>query len=210
MAACETAPHCGNASYGFESVQSGRVRSDPTSATTFADLNSPALARKVCSPLRVPKANIGSEEDLYRWAARPGTMTFYGGSVMANGRFRDGGTGLFLERCGSYLHRFIDYDSYDDVAANAHMVLWQSRDDQLSGLWLPSLRRFVIPLTAARPVGADHRQQPVYDLPQLADAVRRQREWAALDGENPFALSPTIARLVGARQRSPASLSDSL
>jgi hypothetical protein len=146
------APHtCGNAAYAFESVQSGQVRSDPTSATTFADLNSPALARKVCSPLRVPKANIGSEGDVYQWAARPGTITFYGSSVMANGLFRDGSTGLFLERCGSHLHRFIGDDIYNppDVAANAHLVIWQTRADQLRGLWLPSLRPFVIPMPPA-------------------------------------------------------------
>lgn len=110
---CETEPHCGNSAYAFESVQTGRVRSDPTSANTFADLNSPALARKVCSPLRVPMANVGTEEDVYQWAARPGTISFYGNSVLANGRFRDGSTGLFLERCGSHLHRFIDDNIYD-------------------------------------------------------------------------------------------------
>jgi hypothetical protein len=144
-------PHCGNAAYVFESVKSGQVRSDPTSATRFADLNSPALARKVCSPLRVPKANMESEEDLYRWAARPGTITFYGRSVMANGMFRDGSTGLFLERCGSHLHRFID-DNINDppvVAANSQLVIWQARADRLSGLWLPSLRPFVISLPTA-------------------------------------------------------------
>ena len=127
------------------------MRNDPTTATTFADLNSPALARKVCSPLRVPKADIGSEEDVYRWAARPGTITFYGSSVMANGMFRAGSTGLFLERCGSHLHRFIDYNIYDPpaVAANAHLVMWQTRPDELSGLWLPSLRPFATLMPAA-------------------------------------------------------------
>ncbi|HWK16627.1 MAG TPA: hypothetical protein VNR66_04170 [Solirubrobacteraceae bacterium] len=149
--ACETAPHCAAAAYVFESIRSGRVRSDPTNATTFADLDSPALARRVCSPLRVPKANVGVEGDAYQWAARPGTIRFYGSSVMANGRFRDGTTGLFLERCGSRLHRYIDTDIYTtpDVAVNVHMVIWQRRHDQLAGLWLPSLRRLVIPLPAA-------------------------------------------------------------
>jgi hypothetical protein len=151
VTACETAPHCAAAAYVFKSIRSGRVRSDPTNATTFADLDSPALARRVCSPLRVPKANVGVEGDLYQWAARPGTIRFYGSSVMANGRFRDGTAGLFLERCGSRLHRYIDTDIYatPDVAVNAHMVIWQRGRDQLAGLRLPSLRRLVIPLPAA-------------------------------------------------------------
>jgi hypothetical protein len=142
---------CGSPTYAFESVQSGQVATDPTSSTTFADLNSPALARKLCSPLRVPKVTVGIEEDVYRWAAQPGTITFYGSSVMANGLFSDGSTGLFLERCGSHLHRFISDDIHDppNVAANPHLVIWQTRADQLRGLRLPSLRPFVIPMPAA-------------------------------------------------------------
>jgi hypothetical protein len=147
--------HCSNDQYVFESLQTGKVSKDPTSATTVADLNSPSLGRKVCSPLRVPKANVGSEEDVYRWAARPGTMTFYASSVMANGMFHDGTTGLFLERCRSHLHKFIDLNIYDPpaVAANSHLVVRQTRTDQLSGLWLSGLRPSVIPLPAAVHLG---------------------------------------------------------
>ena len=32
----------------FQNIQTGELRGDPTNATTFADLNSPALAQTTC------------------------------------------------------------------------------------------------------------------------------------------------------------------
>jgi len=45
----------------FTSIQTGAQRVDPTNATTVADLNSPSLARKVCSPLLVPRTPSGTD-----------------------------------------------------------------------------------------------------------------------------------------------------
>ena len=37
----------------FQNIQTGELRGDPTNATTFADLNSPALAQTTCPGVQV-------------------------------------------------------------------------------------------------------------------------------------------------------------
>lgn len=118
----ETCYHCGNTDV-FQSLRTGQVRRDPTSLTTVPDLNSSSLARKVCSPLRV----VGSLEFLGRFAiARH--------------------TGIFLERCGTRLHKRIDRIGTPLVTSD-HLVVWQPPTlSELDGVLLPSLRRVVIKL----------------------------------------------------------------
>lgn len=42
-----TCYNCGD-TYYFQNIQTGEVRDDPINATTYADLNSPALVRRTC------------------------------------------------------------------------------------------------------------------------------------------------------------------
>jgi hypothetical protein len=39
----------------FQNINTGVVERDPTNATTLPDLDSPVLAQRVCTPLRVPR-----------------------------------------------------------------------------------------------------------------------------------------------------------
>ena len=49
---------------------------------------------------------------------------------------------LYLERCGSRLHRLIDPTIWP-VVGNSHVIAWKARNRGLEGLFLPSLRQFV-------------------------------------------------------------------
>ncbi len=55
-----TCYHCADTSY-FQNIQTGELRDDPTNATTFADLNSPALAHKTCPGVRLMRLVAGYE-----------------------------------------------------------------------------------------------------------------------------------------------------
>jgi hypothetical protein len=132
----------------FQNIETGRVRSDPTTASTRADLDAPGLAERVCSPLRLP-----SYVDPYSRRTL-GALTFEGSFALAGPLSGDGATATYLERCGSPLHELISRTG--PVAANARVVVWAPTEDpqplgsaHLDGLHLPSLRRFVIPLPAA-------------------------------------------------------------
>jgi hypothetical protein len=146
--------HCGD-SFSFQSIQTGQLSSDPTNATTFADLNSPTLAHKTCSQVRV----LPWFEDFAPviW----GSLTFHGPFALANGMDRQGNGGAYLERCGSHLHRLLASGPYPGwaptLASNSHVIVWQTTPRQLSGLFLPSLQTFVIPLPASivNPSGLD-------------------------------------------------------
>ena len=147
---CPAGGHCCNA-YAFQNLATGNTVRDPTNATTHADLDVPALARRLCKPLRVPQ--VAGNLDLV-YAAVPGALTFEGRFVISSSGL--GGADGFLERCGSRLHEQIgrpndvgDILAGPPFAANSHMVVWQSGRHQLAGVLLPSLREFVIPLPAA-------------------------------------------------------------
>ena len=145
---CDEPTHCTN-SYTFQNLQTGQTRSDPTNATTVVDLNSPTLTRKVCKPLRVPL--VAGNEGSVTYAALPGSLTFYGKFAISSSGVN--GAHGFLERCGSRLHQQIGSPNIPAgsllgpaFAANSRLVVWQSARHQVSGLFLPSLRRFAIPL----------------------------------------------------------------
>jgi hypothetical protein len=114
--------------YLFQNLQTGVVKSDPTRAHTIADLNSPALAQRVCPPLQVPHS------------FKVPTAT-----LVPDGRFAiaTGTKGVFLEHCGTRLHRAID-PNRGPVGATAKAVIWETTGRQLAGLFLPSLRPFTI------------------------------------------------------------------
>ncbi len=91
---CEQFGHdCSSGSNMFQNLDSGRLANDPTSVggTVIPDLNSPTLARKLCSPLRVPSAG-------YEQGPSPGTVARYGRFAVSS----ETATGLFhLQKCGS-------------------------------------------------------------------------------------------------------------
>jgi hypothetical protein len=113
----------------FQSLSTGAVEPDPVSRTVVPDLDSPTLARRVCAPVTVPSS---MPLDGVVW-----------GSVQSDGRFQiaGGGGGSYLEQCGTTLHRFL---TYLGCVFNAHVVVWESKPGRLSGMFLPSLRRFTI------------------------------------------------------------------
>jgi hypothetical protein len=114
--------------YLFQNLQTGVVKSDPTRAHTIADLNSPTLARRVCPPVQVPNtSNVPTSR------------------LVLDGRFAiaTGVHGVFLEHCGTRLHRAIDPNP-GPLGASPKAVIWQTTGRKLAGLFLPSLRPFII------------------------------------------------------------------
>jgi hypothetical protein len=124
--------------YLFQDIKTGEVRDDPTNATTFADLNSPALARSTCPGVRLirnanPDGGLG-------W----GSLTPYGEFVLATG---DGSA--FLERCGTRMRQRLVHGFFPVLASNSRAVVWQAQPRRLSGLFLPSFQTFTVPLPSA-------------------------------------------------------------
>ncbi len=116
--------------FAFQSIATGALRRIPTDAKTLPDLDSPALARRICNPLRVPSE----------------------GTVVFDGRFAivTAPEGTFLERCGTRLHLVLS--AWPEVATAPGVILGlPSPMRALRGIFLPSLRSF----TVAPPRGAD-------------------------------------------------------
>jgi hypothetical protein len=137
-------------SYEFQNINTGRtVTKDPTGTSTTVDLNTARLVKKLCRPLESPVVSNG-------YSSGWGSLTF--DSVYA---IAAGGAAV-LERCGAKVHRRLTLSvpgytgSYPagcahlacPLASNAHAVIWPSTGDRLSGLFLPSLKRFTIRIPA--------------------------------------------------------------
>jgi hypothetical protein len=124
----------------FQNIQTGKVRSDPTNATTFADLNSPGLAHRTCPGVQLlPNLSYS----VYSGGTAWGSLTPYGQFALA---VTD--NGAFLERCGTNMRRLLTSGS-TPLASNAGAIVWQAVPNHLSGLFLPSLQTFTIPLPSA-------------------------------------------------------------
>jgi hypothetical protein len=124
----------------FQNIQTGELRGDPTNATTFADLNSPALAHRTCPGVQL----------------MPDPDPVYGlgwGSLTPDGQFAlaiGADNGAFLERCGTHMRRLLTSGSTEySPASNAGAIVWQAAPGRLTGLFLPSLQTFTIPLPSA-------------------------------------------------------------
>ncbi len=127
--------HSCNARNLFQNIQTGEVRPDPSNATTVVDLNSPNLSRMVCRPLSAPGGV---------------SPTFYGSSALSAVTDSTFNTGVYLERCGTRLHRLVSPVTPDGAGftgANAREVVWMAHPGPfLTGLTIPGLRRFTIRL----------------------------------------------------------------
>jgi hypothetical protein len=128
---CEIAEHC-TTSTSFQNLSTGQVLSDPTSHTVVPDLDTPTLARTLCSPVTVPTQSPGN--------GLPGF-----GSVKMDGRFAigTGDGGDYLQECAVRLDRHLTFLG-GSTAFNRHAVVWQSKPTRLTGLFLPSLTSFTI------------------------------------------------------------------
>ena len=116
----------------FQNVVTGAVRRDPRTSRVLPDLDSPALGRRVCAPVRVPSN---------------GTLAFQGRFVLVT--HYQGNT--FLQECGTGLHEPVG-GSVADSAIGADAVIYDTAPNSpLQGISLPGLRRFMIAL----PRGAD-------------------------------------------------------
>jgi hypothetical protein len=132
----------------FQNIATGEVRQDPTTATTITDLNSPSLARRLCTPLTTP---YGAE---YAGQEFHGSVQFYGRFVIASSE-NNGEQTAYLEHCGTKLHRLLTSANYvysssmPPMSATTRAVIWQSAAGTLTGLFFPGLQRFTVKLPAA-------------------------------------------------------------
>ena len=58
------------------------------------------------------------------------------------------GSQVVLERCGTHMRRRIGGDG-SQMVSNASVIVWQPALNRLSGLFLPSLQKFTMPLPSA-------------------------------------------------------------
>lgn len=133
--------------FAFQNINTGQTRSDPTTSTTNADLNSPLLTDNVCRPLQIPTVSNS-------YSSGWGSLTFDDDFAIAAGT-----GGAYLERCGSHLHQFLTFTTPNwtssnpgcphldcPPAHNPHTIVWQSAAGRLQGLFLPSKQTFTIPI----------------------------------------------------------------
>lgn len=149
--------HCAY-QYTFADIATGQLRMLPdwtSGGITVPDLNSPGLAAKLCSPLRVPQ---GFPNDLTAAALAPSPLTFAGRFAAGiEWHLRSGlyELRLLVERCGSRLHQVltsqVSSSPSNQFAVNRHAVIWENlRGGPVHGVFLPSLQRFTIPLPRIR------------------------------------------------------------
>jgi len=148
---------CGPIKPVFVNIRTGGVRrSWPKSPTAILDLDSPTLARHLCTPLRVPAT----------------------GSLTMEGQFAVTTTGSgnsYLQRCGSHRHTVLASPGGASISggglwANEHAVFWAVDSSgmwkgKLAGILLPSFGRFTATIpTRLRSsfvgLGANHLYMP--------------------------------------------------
>jgi hypothetical protein len=103
--------------------------------SVIPDLNSAGLVKRLCRPLRVPKAF-----DYASSSYGPGDMTFFGSFVRAQG-----GTQWVLERCGTRLHDALSGEPIGNRYALADSSVYGGNP---TGVFLPSRDRFTIDVQA--------------------------------------------------------------
>ncbi|MHB8694295.1 MAG: hypothetical protein ACYDHH_23900 [Solirubrobacteraceae bacterium] len=143
--------------YWFQNLATGQIARDPTTPAVYANLNSVNLAQKLCKPLQIAPQPLGGEDGASGYAAVRGEIAFYGRfAVIASGA-----TGARLKRCGTSLDvplgsRALPVDPTSsqfgfpqagpNISGDVGVIVWQSTVTELSGVFLPSLRQFNLPL----------------------------------------------------------------
>lgn len=152
--------HCSDPpdQYVYQSLHTGKVRRDPIGGSTIANVNSPNLAERACSRLRVPTVRDAYNND-FGAQSLPGSLTLLGRFGLAAG----GGNQFSLHQCGSKKSIRIDTQQHPAVepptfvgrpgwclapfcgpAANDKAVVWDVSPTRLYGRLLPSLKPFAI------------------------------------------------------------------
>lgn len=133
---------CGPTTYMFYNIATGRRRAPPMGSRTITDLNSPTLTRQICQPLQKP---AGSDSTVF-----PPPLTFYGSFAVAQAQ-----NGIYVERCGSRLHMPLVAGRYaGSLLAHTQAVAFcPDTQQQWSGIFLPSLRRFTFTVPVGPPCG---------------------------------------------------------
>lgn len=140
-------------SYLLENIRTREVIDPPVTPggrDGFA-LSAASGYRRLCSPLRYP-ASHGSQAG----AATPGWLSFYGKVALVSGAAPAWGKSTFayLQRCGSSrrlkLPPGAPLELTDSLSGSSHVVVWRSGTRTLSGVFLPSLRKFRVPLNISR------------------------------------------------------------
>jgi hypothetical protein len=147
--------HC-SPSWYFQNIRTGAVRTLQSwrpGGKTYPNLDTPRLGARLCPPLRVPLLadNVGGGG----FDPEPGWIGFYGRTALMLGETASGRQEEYLERCGSRARERVEnIPDAAYVTANQHELGWLQGglegDDELAGVFLPSLRRFVLPLTPGR------------------------------------------------------------
>ena len=97
---------CGNQTYFFQHIDTGKFRSDPTTATTLADPNLVDLTRQLCAPLRVPERDTSGGFEAgasFKIQGAPGAVTLAGSFALV----QEPHNSFYLERCGTRLHQVV-------------------------------------------------------------------------------------------------------
>jgi hypothetical protein len=170
-----------NGTYVFQNIQTATLRALPAwrpGGTTIPDLDSPSLATRLCSPLRVP----ADWSPYARWSAYPYNEKLHTGEVTVDGNFavlegtsRPTSTGEineygYVEKCGSRVRK----PTSQGVVANPNVIIGPGSRSTLTGWLLPSLT----PVTMAAP-GYD---QGVYgDQTSIALSSHSLYLWDSVD-----------------------------
>jgi hypothetical protein len=127
---------CGPTTYLFYNIASGRSRTPRVGPTTIVDLDSPTLTRRLCAPLAEPTSPPGTPPF-------PPDVTFYGRFALLEAQ-----TGIYLQRCGSRLNVPLVTAGYaGQLVGNQQAVAFcPASSAPGSGIFLPSLRRFMFTL----------------------------------------------------------------
>jgi hypothetical protein len=142
--------------YVFENTRTGEVRADPSGGTSYADLSSPNLARRLCSPVTVPEVAPAYFDSAGAPHSAPGSIASDGNFAIATGGRIDAASGIpfrsYLERCGTRLHQLVgpatgvepDHAPPDQYragwcvapacgpTANSHAVVWEPGNEARS------------------------------------------------------------------------------
>ena len=124
---------CGPGATLYYSIATGKRGFPQVDAHTIIDLDSSTLTQPVCRPLQAPLPNVGGY-----LAAFPPSLTFFGRFAVSEET-----SGLYVEECGSQLHLPLVGAGYEGrlFGASQAVAFWNS-NPQVSGIFLPSLRRF--------------------------------------------------------------------
>jgi hypothetical protein len=130
--------HCAPTVF-LQNIQSGATKPDPVTPGGYVldDLDSVSGTKALCAPLRYPA--FGPADQNQSGTVELGQIAFYGRFALVWGS-----AGHALERCGSRLRVRLPAT---DIQASDHAVVWQANPTTgVHGLFLPSLRPFIIPL----------------------------------------------------------------